>query len=201
MNVSNVTMNMNLSSSDLNMNMNMNANEQAPPAPNIAQQPKLNLVKANTCSLSLCTWQDANGIDAAVHHVRDPQAHNLLTDLCSSEFIVSNSALSLLSYAHLAETASMLDSQDSMGSNKEDILAQSQMLKTEDRQEFIKYQQSEIDGLCKFDVMDILSIKDLPPHARLLSLIWSYRWKRLPNGVLLKYKSRICVNGKEQAFD
>ncbi len=40
----------------------------------------------------------------------------------------------------------------------------------------------------------------LPPRAKLLSSIWSYRRKRLPNGVLLKHKSRICVNGKEQAF-
>ncbi len=48
--------------------------------------------------------------------------------------------------------------------------------------------------------MDFHHISDLPPRARLLSSIWSYRRKSLPNGVLLKYKSRICVNGKEQSF-
>jgi len=36
--------------------------------------------------------------------------------------------------------------------------------------------------------------------AKLITLIWSYHHKRLPNGKLLKYKSRICVNGKEQSF-
>jgi hypothetical protein len=39
-----------------------------------------------------------------------------------------------------------------------------------------------------------------PDAARLLSSIWSYRRKRIPNGVLSKYKSRLCVNGKEQNF-
>jgi hypothetical protein len=74
------------------------------------------------------------------------------------------------------------------------------MLKAPDAEHFIKCQKDEIAGLNKFDVMDIHNIKDLPPRAKLLSSIWSYRRKRLPNGVLLKYKARICVNGKEQEF-
>jgi hypothetical protein len=48
--------------------------------------------------------------------------------------------------------------------------------------------------------MDAHHISSLPPRAKLLSSIWSYRHKPLPNGILLKYKSRLCVNGKEQAF-
>jgi len=74
------------------------------------------------------------------------------------------------------------------------------MLKTEDKAKFIESQKAEIEGLLKFDVMDIYPILQLPPKARLLHAIWSYRRKRLPSGVLLKYKSRICVNGKEQMF-
>jgi hypothetical protein len=54
--------------------------------------------------------------------------------------------------------------------------------------------------LLKFDVMDLHPISTLPPKAQLLHAIWSYRQKWLPSGVLLKYKSRICVNGKEQVF-
>jgi hypothetical protein len=38
------------------------------------------------------------------------------------------------------------------------------------------------------------------PTQHLLRSIWSYRQKRLPNGILSKYKSRLCINGKEQAF-
>jgi hypothetical protein len=74
------------------------------------------------------------------------------------------------------------------------------MLKTSEKEEFIASQTTEIAGLHKFDVMDIHHISKLPPRARLLSSIWSYRRKRLPNGVLLKYKSQLCVNGKEQSF-
>jgi hypothetical protein len=77
---------------------------------------------------------------------------------------------------------------------------QSQMLKTPDKEAFIGSQVSEIDGLNKFDVMDLHPVAHLPPCARLLSFIWSYQQKRLPNGALLKYKSRLCVNGKEQSF-
>jgi hypothetical protein len=84
--------------------------------------------------------------------------------------------------------------------NKEDILTQSQMFKTEDKESFIACQQDNIAGLKKFKVMDIEHILQLPPKAKLLSSIWSYRHKRLPNAVLVKHKSRICVNGKEQAF-
>jgi hypothetical protein len=74
------------------------------------------------------------------------------------------------------------------------------MFKADDAAKFIECQADEINGLRKFDVMDICPISSLPPRARLLSSIWSYRRKRLPNGTLLKHKSRICVNGKEQAF-
>jgi hypothetical protein len=85
------------------------------------------------------------------------------------------------------------------GDNKQDILTQGQMFNAPDKQEFIHCQADEIASLYDLDIMDAHPISSLPPRARLLSSIWSYRRKRLPNGVLLKYKSRLCVNGKEQA--
>jgi hypothetical protein len=48
--------------------------------------------------------------------------------------------------------------------------------------------------------MDLNPIASLPPRAHLLSSIWSFRRKILPNGVLLTYKARLCVNGKERSF-
>jgi len=48
--------------------------------------------------------------------------------------------------------------------------------------------------------MDIHPISSLLKSTKLLSSIWSYRRKRSPNGTPLKHKSRIYVNGKEQAF-
>jgi len=64
----------------------------------------------------------------------------------------------------------------------------------------IQCQANEVQSLYDLDIMEPMPIDTLPPRARLLSSIWSYRRKRLPNGILLKYKSRLCVNGKEQAF-
>jgi len=86
------------------------------------------------------------------------------------------------------------------GDNKQDILTQGQMFKAPDKQEFIRCQADEIGSLYDLDIMDAHPISSLPPHACLLSSIWSYHRKHLPNGILLKYKSRLCVNGKEQAF-
>jgi hypothetical protein len=74
------------------------------------------------------------------------------------------------------------------------------MFKAPDADKFIKCQADEIGSLYDLDIMDALPMSQLPSRARLLSSIWSYRRKRLPNGVLSKYKSRLCINGKEQAF-
>jgi len=62
--------------------------------------------------------------------------------------------------------------------NKQDTLTQSQMLKTPDFQEFLKVQESEIRGL---ERMEVFQYAQLPPKARLLSSIWSYRRKKRPN--------------------
>ncbi len=45
------------------------------------------------------------------------------------------------------------------------------MLKTEDRDQFVASQKTEIEGLQKFDVMDIEHISSLPQGVRLLSSI------------------------------
>jgi hypothetical protein len=82
--------------------------------------------------------------------------------------------------------------------NKADTLTQSQMLKTADYQEFIASQHKEIKGLVVMGVFDIQPMENKPASARLLSAIWSYRCKRSPAGDILKYKSRICVDGSQQ---
>ncbi len=45
------------------------------------------------------------------------------------------------------------------------------MLKTEDRDQFVASHKTEIEGLQKFDVMDIEHISSLPQGVRLLSSI------------------------------
>jgi hypothetical protein len=82
--------------------------------------------------------------------------------------------------------------------NKEDTLTQSQMLKTDDKGAFIAAQLPEIRGLEKMNVFEYKDIHTLPPRARLLSSIWSYRRKRHPNGELIKQKARLCIDGSQQ---
>jgi hypothetical protein len=84
--------------------------------------------------------------------------------------------------------------------NKEDTLTQSQMLKAMDNPKFIAAQLPEIRGLEKMNVFEYKPINTLPPKARLLSSIWSYRRKKRPNGELLKRKACICVDGSQQLF-
>jgi hypothetical protein len=85
-----------------------------------------------------------------------------------------------------------------MADSKEDMLTQSQIVRTHDMTDFLQAQIPEIRRLEKMDVFHYKPISGLPPNARLLSSIWSYRQKHRPNGILLKYKSRLCVDGSQQ---
>jgi hypothetical protein len=158
---------------------------------------RINLV-STPCSLPFKELQANLGIHAEVYTAQ-VSAKDAVPAMTTHSPPCDN-FVSLLTY-----TASLSDVSEHLTAymacnNKEDILTQSQMLKAHDSAEFIACQRTEITGLQQFDVMDIEHISNLPAKAKLLSSIWSYRRKRLPNGVLLKHKSRICVNGKEQAF-
>jgi hypothetical protein len=83
-------------------------------------------------------------------------------------------------------------------STKIDTLTQSQIVRTHDMTDFLPAQIPEILGLEKMDVFHYKPISELQPKARLLSSIWSYRRKHRPNGILLKYKSRLYVDGSQQ---
>jgi hypothetical protein len=84
--------------------------------------------------------------------------------------------------------------------NKTDTLTQSQMFKDQDAPKFIASQAPELKGLKDLDVFDIKPMSAKPRNARLLSSIWSYRRKRSPIGIILKYKARLCVDGSQQEF-
>jgi len=81
-----------------------------------------------------------------------------------------------------------------------DTLTQSAMLKAPDQAAFIKAQISEIEGLHSSGVFSYHKIETLPPRAKLLNAIWSYRRKRTPAGVLQKHKARICTDGSPQQY-
>jgi len=74
------------------------------------------------------------------------------------------------------------------------------MLKVPDAQRFIDSQPKEIKGLLDMGVFEFHPMASKPREARLLSSIWSYRCKQSPVGEILKYKSKICVDGSQQAY-
>jgi hypothetical protein len=65
----------------------------------------------------------------------------------------------------------------------QDPLTQSAMLKAPDKSDFVQAQWPEIAGLEQKGVFSYHPISSLPPHARLLNAIWSYKRKRTPTGV------------------
>jgi hypothetical protein len=81
-----------------------------------------------------------------------------------------------------------------------DTLTQSAMLKASDQTSFLQAQVPEIQGLHASGVFSYHRIGTLPPQARLLNAIWSYRQKRSPAGLLLKHKARICTDGSQQQY-
>ena len=70
--------------------------------------------------------------------------------------------------------------------NKEDTLTHSQMLHTSDSSDFIQAQLPEVCGLEKMELFAYKLVSELPPHAKLLRSIWSYRHEHQPNGDLLE---------------
>jgi hypothetical protein len=81
-----------------------------------------------------------------------------------------------------------------------DTLTQSAMLKAPDKLDFVQAQVTEIHTLHDAGVFSYHPIHTLPPKARLLNAIWSYRRKRTPAGVYCKHKARICTNGSQQQY-
>jgi hypothetical protein len=81
-----------------------------------------------------------------------------------------------------------------------DTLTQSVMLKAPDQADFVQAQAPEIEGLHSSGVFSYHPIASLPPRAKLLNAIWSYRRKRTPAGALLKHKARICTDGSQQQY-
>jgi hypothetical protein len=161
-----------------------------------SSKPYINL-QPIACSAALHDYQSKHGLAANVYEA-------LSTDLTSHPVTTlsedSASARTILDYVYSASVDVSSSSPVPSANNKIDSLTQSQMFKALDSAKFIQCQAEEVQTLYDLDIINAQPIDTLPPHAKLLSSIWSYRRKRLPNGILSKYKSRLCVDGKEQQF-
>lgn len=45
------------------------------------------------------------------------------------------------------------------------------------------------------------SLVSLPSHKNIFGCKWTYKLKRIPDGSILKYKSRLVAKGYSQEFD
>jgi hypothetical protein len=97
---------------------------------------KLNLVTTNSQNINFHEWKEKNGIQANVYNVLNPTAH--LSHMQDNNFLINDGQpdLNLSSYAHAAETIKSAPVTVS-ASNIEDVLTQSQMIKSPDKEQFI----------------------------------------------------------------
>jgi len=152
------------------------------------------------CSADFQTYQQSKGIQATVYTAHSTLPSTIPSVDAALELKQTLQQPSLLSFAFAMTTPVPDPSAQDQGDNKTDILTQSQMFKATDQAKFIQCQADKIASLYDLDIMDAKPMSTLPPSAKLLSSIWSYCQKCLPNGILSKYKSRLCLNGKKQAF-
>ncbi len=56
---------------------------------------------------------------------------------------------------------------------------------------------------CTLERMNAWEIVDQPPHAKILDIIWAFKIKRFPDGLIKGFKGRICARGdqKEEGVD
>jgi hypothetical protein len=153
-----------------------------------------------TCSASMEDYKRQQGIQAS-GFIATPVPSFTYTETSNSADTVPTSVDSFsnpLTYTSEFTFTTAATLSTSTCNNKEDILMQSQILKDNNSSLFIKSQQAEINNLVKTDLMMPHPIQELPPRAKLISTIWSYRQKHLPDGTLIKHKARMCINGKQQ---
>jgi len=110
--------------------------------------------------------------------------------------------------AYLSEHAKVLGGSDGnlehisplahLAAGDNDTLNFGQMLKAEDRTQFELGMQKEMDALVANDIFEIVPKRILDAGARVVSAIWSFKRKRLPDWTVSKYRARVCPHGGQQ---
>ena len=81
-----------------------------------------------------------------------------------------------------------------------DTFTLSKMLKEDDRAEFIKAMQKEIDDHESRGHWSIVDRSQLPSKMKTILAIWSFKRKRKPDGTIIKHKARLCAHGGMQQW-
>ena len=74
------------------------------------------------------------------------------------------------------------------------------MLKQDDRDEFVNAMQVEVDAHQTREHWEIIPRSQMPKEMKTIMAIWSFKRKRLPDGILNKHKARLCAHGGMQQW-
>ena len=75
-----------------------------------------------------------------------------------------------------------------------------EMLRQDDRQQFIEAMQKEIDDHTKREHWQIILRSSMPKNIKTIMAIWAFKRKRFPDGTLNKHKARLCAHGGQQQW-
>ena len=73
-----------------------------------------------------------------------------------------------------------------------------EMLRQDDRDQFVEAMQKEIDDHTKRKHWEIILRSEMPKDTKTIMAIWSFKRKRFPDGTLNKHKARLCAYGGQQ---
>ena len=73
-----------------------------------------------------------------------------------------------------------------------------EMLKQNDRLQFVEAMLTEIDEHEKGNHWTMIERDKVPDNIKTIMSIWSFKRKRFPDGRIMKYKARLCTHGGMQ---
>ena len=74
------------------------------------------------------------------------------------------------------------------------------MLKQEDKAEFIQAMVKEVADHEKRDHWTVMPRSEMPKGTKTILSVWSFKRKRYPDGRILKHKARLCAHGGMQTW-
>jgi hypothetical protein len=74
------------------------------------------------------------------------------------------------------------------------------MLREEDNKQFFKAMEVELNDHEVRHHWTLMERVNMPPGAKTIMAIWSFKCKRFPDGSLNKHKARLCAHGGQQTW-
>ena len=72
------------------------------------------------------------------------------------------------------------------------------MLKQMEKSKFFEDMEKETEAHSLRNNWAVIRQSDLPPRAKATMDVWSFKWKRFPDGAFLKFKDLLCACGCQQ---